>query len=84
MSSQKACNACTDVAASDPLLSGIAKTQTFRLLKSHPACIYTAYTMLILLMKIVPTFESAWIKCLGDLARYQMTVEEADFCGWEF
>jgi len=42
------------------------------------AFIYTAYSMMALLMESVPTFEDTWIECLGDLARYRMAVEEAD------
>jgi hypothetical protein len=42
------------------------------------AFIYTAYSMMALLMESVPAFEDTWIECLGDLARYRMAVEEAD------
>ncbi|OJD25068.1 hypothetical protein ACJ73_03560 [Blastomyces percursus] len=37
--------------------------------------IYTAYSMVALLMESVPAFEETWIECLGDLARYRMAVE---------
>lgn len=40
--------------------------------------IYTAYSMMTLLLESVPTFANIWIECLGDLARYQMAVEEVD------
>ncbi|PGH13930.1 hypothetical protein AJ79_03345 [Helicocarpus griseus UAMH5409] len=40
--------------------------------------IYTAYSMMALLMESVPAFEETWIECLGDLARYRMAVEEND------
>jgi hypothetical protein len=40
--------------------------------------IYMAYSMMALLLESVPTFEETWIECLGDLARYRMTVEESD------
>ncbi|KAI1905978.1 hypothetical protein LOZ12_006427 [Ophidiomyces ophidiicola] len=42
------------------------------------AFIYTAYSMMALLLESVPSFEDTWIECLGDLARYRMAVEEAD------
>ncbi|KAL1957641.1 hypothetical protein VTO42DRAFT_5618 [Malbranchea cinnamomea] len=40
--------------------------------------IYTAYSMMTLLVESVPSFEDTWIECLGDLARYRMAIEEAD------
>lgn len=40
--------------------------------------IYIAYSMMTLLLESVPTFANIWIECLGDLARYQMAVEEVD------
>ncbi|KAK2807890.1 hypothetical protein FQN50_005281 [Emmonsiellopsis sp. PD_5] len=40
------------------------------------AFIYTAYSMMDLLMERVPSFEDTWIECLGDLARYRMSIEE--------
>lgn len=40
--------------------------------------VYLAYSMMALLMESVPGFEETWIKCLGDLARYRMVIEEAD------
>ncbi|KDB20681.1 hypothetical protein H109_07362 [Trichophyton interdigitale MR816] len=40
--------------------------------------IYTAYSMMTLLLESVPAFSHIWIECLGDLARYQMAVEEVD------
>ncbi|KAF2190348.1 hypothetical protein K469DRAFT_723147 [Zopfia rhizophila CBS 207.26] len=42
------------------------------------AFIYLAYQMMALLYKIVPAFEDTWIKCLGDLRRYQMAIEDED------
>ncbi|EEP79549.1 conserved hypothetical protein [Uncinocarpus reesii 1704] len=42
------------------------------------AFIYTAYSMMALLLESVPSFEDTWIECLGDLARYRMAVEESD------
>ncbi|EAS30483.3 uncharacterized protein CIMG_05962 [Coccidioides immitis RS] len=42
------------------------------------AFIYTAYSMMALLLESVPSFEDTWIECLGDLARYKMAVEESD------
>lgn len=42
------------------------------------AFIYTAYSMMALLLESVPSFEDTWIECLGDLARYRMAVEETD------
>jgi hypothetical protein len=42
------------------------------------AFVYLAYSMMALLMESVPSFEEAWIECLGDLARYRMAIEEAD------
>ncbi|EFR00757.1 hypothetical protein MGYG_03761 [Nannizzia gypsea CBS 118893] len=40
--------------------------------------IYIAYSMMTLLLESVPAFSRIWIECLGDLARYQMAVEEVD------
>ncbi|EFW13291.1 conserved hypothetical protein [Coccidioides posadasii str. Silveira] len=42
------------------------------------AFIYTAYSMMALLLESVPSFEDIWIECLGDLARVKMAVEESD------
>lgn len=42
------------------------------------AFVYLTYSMMALLMESVPSFEETWIECLGDLARYRMTIEEAD------
>lgn len=39
---------------------------------------YLAYSMMALLMESVPGFEETWIKCLEDLVRYRMVIEEAD------
>lgn len=39
---------------------------------------YLACSMMALLMQTVPSFEETWIRCLGDLARYRMAIEEAD------
>ncbi|KAL3471389.1 hypothetical protein BJX99DRAFT_263320 [Aspergillus californicus] len=41
--------------------------------------IYMAYSLVTLLLESVPMFEETWIECLGDLSRYRMAVEEADF-----
>ncbi|KAK1844264.1 telomerase-binding protein EST1A protein [Colletotrichum chrysophilum] len=40
--------------------------------------IYLAYSMMALLYETVPTFEDAWIECLGDLGRYRMAIEDDD------
>ena len=40
------------------------------------AFIYIAYSMMALLYETVPSFESTWIECLGDLARYRMAIED--------
>ena len=40
--------------------------------------VYIAYSMVALLMEIVPSFFETWIECLGDLARYRMAIEEDD------
>lgn len=42
------------------------------------AFIYLAYSMMTLLLETVPAFESTWIECLGDLARYRMAIVEKD------
>ena len=39
---------------------------------------YIAYCMMALLYETVPTFEDTWVKCLGDLARYRMDMEDDD------
>lgn len=39
--------------------------------------VYLAYSMMAL-VKSAPSFEWTWIVCLGDLARYRMTIEETD------
>ncbi|KAL2839919.1 hypothetical protein BJY01DRAFT_23733 [Aspergillus pseudoustus] len=41
--------------------------------------IHLAYSMMTLLLETAPAFEDIWIECLGDIARYRMLVEEADF-----
>ncbi|KAL2856260.1 hypothetical protein BJX68DRAFT_205452 [Aspergillus pseudodeflectus] len=41
--------------------------------------IHLAYSMMTLLLETAPAFEESWIECLGDIARYRMLVEEADF-----
>jgi Est1 DNA/RNA binding domain len=43
--------------------------------------IYLAYSMMALLKESVPAFEDTWIKCLGDLARYRMAIEDEDLSG---
>ena len=40
------------------------------------AFIYIAYSMVALLYETVSSFESTWIECLGDLARYRMAIED--------
>ena len=40
------------------------------------AFIYIAYSMMALLYETLPTFEDAWIECLGDLGRYGMAIED--------
>ncbi|EEQ87082.2 uncharacterized protein BDCG_02202 [Blastomyces dermatitidis ER-3] len=42
------------------------------------AFIYTAYSMMTLLLESVPSFENTWIECLGDLGRYRMALEEVN------
>ena len=39
---------------------------------------HLAYSMIALLLENVPVFESIWIECLGDLARYRMAIEDSD------
>ncbi|KAL3463993.1 hypothetical protein BJX64DRAFT_276178 [Aspergillus heterothallicus] len=41
--------------------------------------IHLAYSTMTLLLETAPAFEDSWIECLGDIARYRMLVEEADF-----
>ncbi len=38
--------------------------------------IYLAYQMMALLYETAPIFLDTWIECLGDLARYRMSIEE--------
>jgi hypothetical protein len=38
--------------------------------------IYLSYQMMALLYETVPAFEDTWIKCLGDLGRYRMAIED--------
>lgn len=40
--------------------------------------IYLAYSIMALLYKTVPAFEDTWIKCLSDLRRYRMAIEDND------
>jgi len=40
--------------------------------------IYLTSLMMALLYETVPTFENTWIKCLGDLGRYRMAIEDGD------
>lgn len=40
------------------------------------AFLYHAYQMLALLYETVPTFETTWMECLGDLGRYRMAIED--------
>jgi hypothetical protein len=42
------------------------------------AFIYLAYQMMALLYETVPAFEDTWIKCLGDLGRYRIAIEDED------
>ena len=42
------------------------------------AFIYLAYSKMALLYETVPAFDDTWIKCLGDLNRYRMAVEDND------
>ena len=39
---------------------------------------YLVCSMVAVLMERVPGFEDTWTKCLGNLARYRMAIEEAD------
>ena len=39
---------------------------------------YLTYSMITLLLENVPVFESIWIECLGDLACYQMAIEDSN------
>ncbi|KAL2868203.1 uncharacterized protein BJX67DRAFT_63674 [Aspergillus lucknowensis] len=41
--------------------------------------IHLAYSTMTLLLETAPAFEDSWIECLGDISRYRMLVEEADF-----
>ena len=45
--------------------------------------VYLAYQMMGLLMESIPVFHESWIECLGDLARYRMSIEENDMCDRE-
>ncbi|KAK1085329.1 hypothetical protein LTR48_004632 [Friedmanniomyces endolithicus] len=38
--------------------------------------IYLAYQMMALLYETAPIFLDTWIECLGDLARYRMSIED--------
>ena len=52
-----------------------------RLPESHEymlAFLCQAYHMLSLLYETVRPFESTWIECLGDAARYRMAIEDQD------
>lgn len=40
------------------------------------AFIYIAYPMMALLYETVPTYEETWIRCLGDLGRFSMVIED--------
>ncbi|TKA66185.1 hypothetical protein B0A55_12968, partial [Friedmanniomyces simplex] len=40
--------------------------------------IYLAYQMMALLYETAPIFLDTWIECLGDLARYRMSIEEEE------
>lgn len=42
------------------------------------AFIDLAFSMLTLLYETVPAFEINWIECLGDLARFRMSIEECE------
>ncbi|KAH8730525.1 hypothetical protein GQ44DRAFT_606574, partial [Phaeosphaeriaceae sp. PMI808] len=42
------------------------------------AFIYLAYQMMVLFHETVPAFEDTWIKCLGDLGRYRMVIEDGN------
>lgn len=40
------------------------------------AFIYIAYSMVARLYETVPFFEDTWLKCIGDLGRYRMAIED--------
>ncbi|KAJ5152470.1 DNA/RNA-binding domain E.t1.c1-type [Penicillium capsulatum] len=40
--------------------------------------VYLAYSMITLLLESISALKETWIKCLGDLARYRMAIEESD------
>ncbi|PGH16873.1 hypothetical protein AJ79_01517 [Helicocarpus griseus UAMH5409] len=40
--------------------------------------IYHAYSLLLLLLEIVPALQDTWIECIDDLSRYRMVVEDGD------
>jgi hypothetical protein len=42
------------------------------------AFVHLAYSMMVLLMESMPSFEETWTECLGDLARCRTAIEEAD------
>ena len=38
--------------------------------------VYSAYFIMALLYKTVPTFKNIWIKCLRDLGRYKIAIKD--------
>lgn len=42
------------------------------------AFLYHVYQMLALLHKTVPTFQTTWMECLGDLGSYHMAIKDDD------
>lgn len=42
------------------------------------AFVYLALSMMALLVEFVANFGETWVECLGDLARYNMAIEEPD------
>lgn len=40
------------------------------------AFIRVAYDIMTVLYEFVPAFKDTWVECLGDLARYQMAIEQ--------
>lgn len=40
--------------------------------------LYFAYQMMCLLYETVPSFQTTWMECPGDLSRYRMAIEDID------
>ena len=57
----------------------ILRHRLSKLLKYMLTFIYIAYFIMTMLYEIVFIFENTWIKCLKNLNRYRMTIENEDF-----